>query len=126
MLNKVSNKGVRKVIKKKWGVLILSAALALSLSACGGGEQASESQGSSSNASSSSASNAEAIVKQSCVSCHGADLSGGVGPALNNVGSRLSKDEILNIIQNGKGGMPGGLISGADAEAVASWLAEKK
>jgi biotin synthase-like enzyme len=38
----------------------------------------------------------------------------------------ISKEEILDIIENGKGGMPAGILKGEDAEAVASWLADKK
>ncbi|WP_421381418.1 cytochrome c551 [Bacillus salacetis] len=68
----------------------------------------------------------EKIVNQKCSSCHGGDLSGGMGPALKNIGSQLSEDEILSVIQNGKGAMPKNIIEGDEAEAVAEWLAEKK
>ncbi|MDQ0481602.1 cytochrome c550 [Guptibacillus hwajinpoensis] len=69
----------------------------------------------------------EEIYAQSCASCHGGDLGGQVGPALTAVGGKYSKDEILGIINNGKGsGMPAGLIQGEQAEAVAKWLSEKK
>ena len=61
------------------------------------------------------------------LSCHGQNLEGqGNFPALNDVGSRLSQDEILDVIENGRGAMPGGIISGDDAQAVAEWLAAKK
>ncbi|WP_077624793.1 cytochrome c551 [Sediminibacillus massiliensis] len=69
---------------------------------------------------------AEEAYQQSCQSCHGADLSGQVGPSLQAVGSEYSREEILEIIQNGKGSMPGGQATGEDAEMIASWLAEKK
>ncbi|OKL36443.1 cytochrome c551 [Domibacillus mangrovi] len=68
----------------------------------------------------------EEVYKQSCLSCHGGNLEGGFGPALDKVGAKYSKDEILDIIHNGKGQMPANVAEGADAEAVASWLAEKK
>ncbi|MGD6805208.1 c-type cytochrome [Rossellomorea vietnamensis] len=68
----------------------------------------------------------EKIVNQKCSSCHGGDLSGGMGPALKNIGSELSEDEILSVIQNGKGSMPKNIIEGAEAEAVAEWLANRK
>lgn len=45
-----------------------------------------------------------------CGMCHGPDLKGdpsGAFPALVGVGDRLSKEEILGIVQNGKGRMPG-------------------
>ncbi|RIW39027.1 cytochrome c [Bacillus salacetis] len=68
----------------------------------------------------------EKIVNQKCSSCHGGDLSGGMGPALSKIGSELSKDEILAVIQNGPGAMPENIIEGEEADAVAEWLAEKK
>lgn len=70
---------------------------------------------------------AEAIANQKCISCHGTNLEGqGNFPALNDVGSRLSEEEILTVILEGRGAMPGGLLQGEEAEAVAAWLAEKK
>lgn len=69
----------------------------------------------------------EAIFQNSCVSCHGADLSGGVGPDLTKVGGRYSKDEIKEIIINGTdGGMPAGLVEDKQADALAEWLSKKK
>ena len=50
----------------------------------------------------------------------------GGAPALADVGSRLSEEEIHDVIINGRPGMPGNLIKGEEAEAVAKWLAEKK
>lgn len=70
---------------------------------------------------------AEKIVNSKCISCHGGNLEGqGNFPALNDVGSRLSEDEILNVIENGRGAMPAGLVTGEEAQAVAAWLAAKK
>jgi len=68
----------------------------------------------------------EEVFQQNCASCHGADLSGGAGPDLTQVGSRLSEDEIKDVIENGQGSMPGGLVSGEDLDAVSAWLAEHK
>ncbi|MFC4558838.1 cytochrome c550 [Virgibacillus kekensis] len=70
----------------------------------------------------------EKIFQNNCASCHGADLSGAAGPALNKIGSEYSKDEILEIIKTGfpESGMPGGLVQGEQADALATWLAEKK
>lgn len=69
---------------------------------------------------------AEDAYKSSCASCHGQDLEGGVGPELDAIGSSMSADEIEDIIINGAGSMPAGLLSGDDATAVAQWLAEMK
>lgn len=70
--------------------------------------------------------NPEEIYQQNCASCHGGDLSGQVGPSLQQVGGSLSKDEIANIIQNGKGSMPPQNLGNEQVDAIASWLSEKK
>ena len=69
---------------------------------------------------------AEAIVQKSCVSCHGGNLEGGMGPALDKIGGTLSEEEIHDVIVEGKGSMPPGIIKGEEADAVAKWLSEKK
>ncbi|MCF6093392.1 c-type cytochrome [Microaerobacter geothermalis] len=69
-----------------------------------------------------------AQLTASCKGCHGQNLEGlkGDGPQLTNVGSRLSADEIRNILTNGKDEMPGGLVKGDDLEYLVQWLAEQK
>jgi len=70
---------------------------------------------------------AEQVVQQNCISCHGENLEGqGNFPPLNDVGSRLSQEEILSIIENGKGAMPANIIEGEEAVAVAEYLANMK
>ncbi|RFA36387.1 cytochrome C [Virgibacillus dokdonensis] len=86
----------------------------------GGGEKAEESQ------EGETTDDPEAIYEANCANCHGGDLSGGMGPDLTQVGSKLSKDEIQNIIINGKGQMPPGLATESEAKVLAEWLAEKK
>lgn len=61
----------------------------------------------------------EAAYQKSCVACHGANLEGGAGPALK--GTTLSKEEIIEVIKNGKGTMPGNLAPGQE-EAIAEYL----
>lgn len=69
----------------------------------------------------------EEIFEANCAACHGADLSGGMGPDLTKVGSDHSADDIMDIIQNGQGSMPAqSQVSAEDAEALAKWLSEKK
>ncbi len=67
-------------------------------------------------------------IVQSCIGCHGGDLEGGSGPSLQDVGSKYSEEEILDIINNGIEGtaMPGGLVPAEEAEILAAWLAEKQ
>ncbi|HET7628437.1 MAG TPA: cytochrome c [Bacillales bacterium] len=66
------------------------------------------------------------IFEKNCASCHGQNLEGGMGPSLQHIGSKLSKEQILEQIKNGGGAMPGGLIQGEEAKKVAEWLAKKK
>ncbi len=68
----------------------------------------------------------EEIFASSCASCHGQDLSGGAGPDLTSVGSSLSAEDIHNIIMNGQGAMPGGLVGNEEADVLAEWLSEMK
>lgn len=70
--------------------------------------------------------NAESIFKNTCAACHGQTLEGVVGPNLQHVGGKYTKEQILDILKNGKGGMPPGLVKGGDADAIATWLAAKK
>ncbi|MDT0685008.1 c-type cytochrome [Autumnicola psychrophila] len=46
-------------------------------------------------------------VKYSCISCHGPNMEGGVGPSLLNLDNAIFYDEFENIVINGKGVMPG-------------------
>ncbi|MCP8967155.1 cytochrome c550 [Ectobacillus ponti] len=68
----------------------------------------------------------EDIVKQNCTSCHGDQLQGAVGPNLQKVGAKLSKDDIQNVILKGRGNMPAGLLPADQATKVADWLSKKK
>ncbi|MEW5322791.1 cytochrome c [Geobacillus thermoleovorans] len=110
----------------KWKLAAMFLGVSLALAACGGGGDNAGGKNGGSNGGGDTAAAAEQIFKQNCASCHGQDLSGGVGPNLQKVGSKYSKDEIKNIIANGRGAMPAGIIKGEDADKVAEWLASKK
>ena len=102
---------------------------ALMLGACGGDDSSTEDKdtGSETTENGTTADASEQVAQQRCATCHGGNLQGrGKTPALNDIGSRLSEEEILDIIVNGQGGMPGGLVKGEEAEALAAWLAEQK
>jgi cytochrome c551 len=114
-------------MKKKVLAFLMGSTLVLGLAACGGGSDTSKNNGGGSKSDTASGPDASKIFSQKCSSCHGENLEGKVGPKLSNIGSQLSKDQILGILKNGKsGGMPAGLVSGDDADAVATWLANKK
>jgi mono/diheme cytochrome c family protein len=70
---------------------------------------------------------ADTVYQNNCSMCHGADLTGGAGPDLTAAGATYSEDEIKDIIQNGKGGMPAvPAVQGEELDAIASWLSEQQ
>ncbi|MGM9987335.1 MAG: c-type cytochrome [Bacillaceae bacterium] len=102
-------------------LLILGTVAVFALAGCGKSSD-------SGSKNSSAAPDGEKIVQQTCAGCHGGNLEGASGPALDKVGGKLSKDQILEVLKNGQNGgkMPAGLVSDEDAEAVAKYLSEKK
>lgn len=102
----------------------------LVLGACGGGNKTDNDQnaGGTDNGETSSV-DAEKLVSTNCTTCHGGNLEGrGNAPALANIGSELSQDEIHDIVTNGQNGMPAfkGTLSDEEITAVAKYLADKK
>jgi len=67
----------------------------------------------------------EAMFASSCASCHGDDLTGGMGPDLTSIGSDHSAEDIQEIIANGQGDMPPGTASPDEAEIIADWLSSE-
>ncbi|MFD1705429.1 cytochrome c550 [Siminovitchia sediminis] len=64
----------------------------------------------------------EQYAQQACITCHGENLEGaGAVPGLHGTG--LSKEEISDILVNGRGGMPGGLVPAENVDAMAEWVA---
>jgi cytochrome c551 len=121
----------RVAMKKKLLTLLMGTTLVMGLAACGGGtdtsKKSTDTGTKTTTDNTASAGDASKIFSQHCASCHGDNLQGQVGPNLQKVGSKYSKDQILGILKNGKqGGMPAGLVSGSDADAIATWLAAKK
>ncbi|AWE08643.1 hypothetical protein DCE79_15260 [Lysinibacillus sp. 2017] len=104
----------------KKSVLTLVFGSALFLAACGGGDDKSSSSGETTKP------DGEKLVQQTCTTCHGGNLQGASGPALEKIGAKYSEQEIKEIILNGNGGMPGGLLKDDDADAAAAYLAGLK
>ncbi|CDN41853.1 cytochrome c [Paenibacillus sp. P22] len=121
--------------KKKWLLAAVLALFVLAAAACGGG---SKNNGGTGNAGESTpagnggttTAQAEEVYKykSNCISCHAADLGGGVGPNLQKIGASESAENIRHQIENGGGGMPAykGTLSDADITALTDWLASKK
>ena len=125
----ISERGL--VMKKKLLTLLLGTSLVMGLAACGGGnDDTSKEKDNGAGTETASAGEGQKIYDQKCSSCHGGDLKGAVGPNLTKVGATYSKDEIADIIKNGKtgdkGAMPPGMATGDDVDKVAEWLAAKK
>ncbi|HLR52075.1 MAG TPA: cytochrome c [Candidatus Avamphibacillus sp.] len=107
---------------KKWLMAVVFGSV-LVLGACGGGGDEGADDGGNGGE---TASSGEEIYQNNCSACHGDDLSGNSGPDLTDVGSNYSADEIVNIIHEGKGGMPAQTqVSDEDAETLANWLVEQ-
>ncbi len=67
---------------------------------------------------------ARSLFAETCGSCHtlsDAETSGAVGPLLDE--TELDSTGVAEVIENGRGAMPAGLLQGADAEAVAEYVA---
>lgn len=104
------------------------AALLLLASACGGkGESKS---GGAASAALSGPKDTVALYRSNCISCHGADLSGNMGPDsdLSSVGARLTEAQIVRQIEDGGKLMQPmkGRLSAQEIDALAAWLAEKR
>ncbi|KIL42950.1 c-type cytochrome [Jeotgalibacillus campisalis] len=102
---------------KKIGFVVLLGST-IFLAACGGD--------SGSSGSSTEELDPEELYMGKCSSCHGGNLEGSSAPDISSVGARKSYDEILDVILEGQGMMPGGMLEGESAEEVANWLSEKK
>jgi len=111
-----------------WFAVALLAAFGIAMTACGGGK---DGKGGETNApqgqnggADSVAAQGEKIYKANCVSCHGADLGGGLGPELRNADERLSADELFTVIKEGRGRMPafGGSLSDDEIRALVEWM----
>lgn len=72
----------------------------------------------------------QTVYKQNCLSCHASNLEGRMGPKTNlqQVGGRMTKEQIVKQIEQGGGGMPGfqGKLKPEETAALAEWLASKK
>lgn len=69
------------------------------------------------------------LQDNNCLSCHGTDYQGqGPAPALAGIGDLYSKEELAEVITNGRGGMPafGEQLSAEEIDQIATWLAKQK
>jgi cytochrome c551 len=138
MPDEPSGAALRPPLRAAWRRLIgavVIAPMVLALAACGGASGGSATT--KPPAATAAAESNPAFVKaqemfttNKCISCHGVDLTGKVGPKTNlqKVGSKLSKEQIANQIKNGGGGMPVYKTTLSDEEIglLSDWLSSKK
>jgi mono/diheme cytochrome c family protein len=98
------------------------------LTACGGAATNGKPASGKSDGVSVESSEGEVLYKKMCISCHGNELQGRAGPNLQKVGDRLTEEQIIDVVSNGRKGMPkfGKSISAEEIQSLASWLAEHK
>ncbi|WP_042477315.1 c-type cytochrome [Bacillus ndiopicus] len=100
--------------------VVLAGGLAVfGLAACGGNKAKEEPTPPTNEQAGDTVAVGESVAKANCIGCHGGDLTGSMGPSLH--GLTLSKEEIVDILKNGKGNMPAGQAKG-DEEAVADYI----
>jgi cytochrome c551 len=63
------------------------------------------------------------IYQQSCAACHGGAGEGASGPSLAGVAGRLTVEDHLAVVRDGRGNMPGweGTLSAEEMEAVVEY-----
>lgn len=72
----------------------------------------------------------ELFRQNRCISCHATDLSGTMGDSSNllEVGSRLTQQEIAEVITNGRNLMPAqkNRLNEGEIDTISTWLAKQK
>lgn len=87
----------------------------------GANEEEGTEQGTEEDSASTGEFDAEAVAQQKCISCHGDNLTGGMGPALN---SSLDADEVHAAIKEGVAGtaMPAGLVPDENIDEMVEYI----
>jgi len=72
------------------------------------------------------------LFVSNCITCHGSNLQGGIGPNLQHVGTQLSRNALITRINQGGGPMPAygpngqGILTSAQITSLALWLSTLK
>lgn len=70
----------------------------------------------------------EQLYQSLCISCHGDQLQGAMGPELATVGGKLTKEQLFKKISAGGGGMPAfkDRLTEEELITLTTWLASKQ
>ena len=68
----------------------------------------------------------EKLTIRNCSECHGVNFDGKLGPALNDIGSEMTPEQIKHAILNGIGTMPKQNLTEEEAQAITDWLSKQK
>ncbi|WP_054969058.1 c-type cytochrome [Alicyclobacillus ferrooxydans] len=72
------------------------------------------------------------LYQNGCITCHGDNLQGGIGPNLQHVASQLTPAQIKHRIEVGSGPMPAyaapgdAILTPSQIDALTTWLSTKK
>lgn len=101
-------------------IMAFGIALIFFMSLDGVGRQAEIAEGDNATTEEGGAGSGDAALVQSCIGCHGGDLTGGMGPSL--IG--LDADRIVDVLENGIEGtvMTPGMKTGDEARAIAEYI----
>lgn len=66
----------------------------------------------------------QSLLRNNCMSCHGPDLQGRVGPSLLTIGDELSREELYSVVADGTRAMPGfkDRLNEQEIEELVDWL----
>jgi mono/diheme cytochrome c family protein len=67
----------------------------------------------------------EELYVESCSTCHGTDGQGGIGPGLAGIADRMPLPDHIDVVLNGRGGMPN-FSSTLDDETIAAIVAYER
>jgi cytochrome c551 len=113
-------------------IACLTILLVFSLTACGKGNTTTPTAipetGAATDSGGVSTADAVSIYKQNCMSCHGNNMEGAIGPNLQKVGGKYNKDQFVTILTNGRGAMPSfkNKLTSNEIVSLAEWLSGKK
>lgn len=107
--------------------LLLTPLLALALAGCGGGDSDAGGADTADLPGDAGSRGAQVVTSEGCLGCHqiGTEGNSGPGPELTQIGSKLSKEEIEDVLVNPRPPMPSfSNLPDGDRAAIADYLSD--